>query len=86
MPSGSCRPPSSNVDEFFLPQLSRGSHASSDDSSKTPLQEKLPKRESRISGVCFIMEPRYNTFSAKIKALWRDKSVASTETVKAVQI
>ncbi len=86
MPSGSCRPPSSNADEFCLPQLSRGSHASSDDSSKTPLEDKLPNRESNVPGACFIIERLYNTFSAKIKALWQHKSVASAERVKAVQI
>jgi hypothetical protein len=30
------------------------------------------------------MERLYNTFSAKIKALWQRKSVALTEKVKAV--
>ena len=87
MPSGLCRPRSSSNDddEFSLPQLSRGSHASSDDSSKPPRKDKLPDRESGISGVCFIIERLYNTFSAKIKALWRRKSVALTEKVKAVK-
>jgi hypothetical protein len=36
--------------------------------------------------VCFIMERLYNTFSAKIKALWRRKSVAHKEKVKAVKL
>jgi hypothetical protein len=84
---GLCRPRSSSNDddEFSLPQLSRGSHASSDDSSKSPLQDMLSDRESSISGVCFIMERLYNTFSAKIKALWRYKSVAPAKRVKAVK-
>jgi hypothetical protein len=86
--SGSCRPRSSSNDddEFSLPQLSRGSHASFDDSPKTPRKNKLPDRGSGISGVFFIMKRLYNTFSAKIKALWQHKSVASAERVKAVQI
>ena len=79
MPSGSCRPrSSSNDDEFFLPQLSRGSHASFDDSSKTP-PGKISSRlmGSCISGVFFIMTALYNTFSVKIKALTRCESVAA---------
>ena len=86
MPSGSCRPRSSlnDDDEFSLPQLSRGSHASFDDSSKTPRKNKLPDRGSGISGVFFIMKRLYNTFSAKIKALWHRKTVAVREKVKAV--
>jgi hypothetical protein len=84
--SGSCRPRSSlnDDDEFSLPQLSRGSHASFDDSSKTPRKNKLPDRGSGISGVFFIMKRLYNTFSAKIKALWHRKTVAVPEKVKAV--
>jgi hypothetical protein len=84
--SGSCRPRSSlnDDDEFSLPQLSRGSHASFDDSSKTPRKNKLPDRGSGISGVFFIMKRLYNTFSAKIKALWHRKTVAVREKVKAV--
>ena len=78
MPSGSCRPHfSSNDDEFFLPQLSRGSHASSDDSSRTPPGKICSRlKGSGISGVFFIMSAVYNTFSAKIKALTRCESVA----------
>jgi hypothetical protein len=82
--SGSCRPRSSlnDDDEFSLPQLSRGSHASFDGSSKTPRKNKLPDRGSGISGVFFMMA-LYNTFSAKIKALWHRKTVAVREKVKA---
>src|ERR1700692_766157 len=73
-PSGSCRPPfSSHDDEFFLPLLSRGSHASSDDSSKPPRKNRLPVAGERLSGAFFIMKVLYITFSAKIKALWRCK-------------
>lgn len=51
MPSGSCRYFSSvDDDEFFLPLLSRGSHASSDDSSKNPRKNWLPKRGTLIGG------------------------------------
>jgi hypothetical protein len=79
MPSGSRRPHfSSNDDEFFLPQLSRGSHASIDGSSETPpgkINSRL--KGSGISGVLFIMTPVYITFSAKIKALTRCESVAA---------
>jgi hypothetical protein len=84
--SGSYRPRSfsHDDDEFSLPQLSRGSHASFDDSSKTPRKNKLPDRGSGISGVFFIMKRLYNTFSAKIKALWHRKTVAVREKVKAV--
>ena len=85
--SGSCRPRSSlnDDDEFSLPQLSRGSHASIDDSSETPLGKISSRRtESGISGVFFIMKRLYNTFSAKIKALWHRKTVAVREKVKAV--
>jgi len=32
------------------------------------------------------MERLYNTFSAKIKALWQRKSVAHSERVKAVKL
>src|ERR1700691_5510998 len=69
-------------DEFSLPLLSRGSHASFDGSSKTPRKNKLPVAGSGISGVFFIMSCVYNTFSAKIKALWRCKTVAPPEKVK----
>jgi hypothetical protein len=63
-------------DEFSLPLLSRGSHASFDGSSKTPRKNRLPLSGSGLSGVFFIMQRLYNTFSAKIKALWRCESVA----------
>ena len=84
MPSGSCRPRSSSNDddEFSLPQLSRGSHASSDDSSKNPREDKLSNRKSGTSGVCFTTERLYNTFSTKIKALWQSKSVALTKRLR----
>ena len=79
MPSGSCRPHfSSNDDEFFLPLLSRGSHASFDGSSKThPGKISSRPRGSCLYGVSFIYNQAYITFSAKIKALWRCESVAS---------
>src|ERR1700688_4967883 len=82
--SGSCRPRSflNDDDEVSLPQLSRGSHASFDDSSKTPRNNKLPDRGSGISGCSSFMKRLYNTFSAKIKALCHRKSVAVREKVK----
>jgi hypothetical protein len=55
--SGSSWPRSSSNDddEFSLPLLSRGSHASFDDSSETPQKNMLPVWGSGISGVFFIM-------------------------------
>src|ERR1700722_1044827 len=49
-----------------------------------PYRTGLTNRES-TSGVCFITRRLYNTFSAKIKALWQHKSVAPAERVKAVK-
>src|SRR5208282_1932480 len=78
LPSGSCRPCSSSHDddEFFLPLLSRGSHAPFDGSSETPQKNMLPVSGSGISGVFFIVKSLYITFSLKIKALWHCKTVA----------
>ena len=67
MPSGSCRSYSSSIDEFSLPLLSRGNHASFDGSSK-PRKNMLPKGE-RYSEVFFIVRYLHITFLAKIKAL-----------------
>ena len=87
LPSGSCRPRSSSNDddEFCLPLLSRGYHASFDDSSKTPRKNMLPASGSGISGVFFIMKNLYITFLAKIKALWYCKTVAPSENLTMVK-
>jgi hypothetical protein len=78
LPSGSCRLRSfsNDDDEFSLPQLSRGSHASFDDSSKTPGKISSPTEGAAYRGVFFTMKQLYNTFSAKIKALWPCKRAA----------
>ena len=77
MPSGSRRPHfSSNDDEFSLPLLSRGIHASLAGSSETP-RKNMPPVGSNVSGVFFIMWRLYNTFSAKIKVLSRREKAAT---------
>ena len=68
MPSGSCRSYSSSNDEFSLPLLSRGNHASFDGSSKALRKNMLPEGE-RYSEAFFIVRRLHITFLAKIKAL-----------------
>src|ERR1700691_2120417 len=63
-------------DEFSLPLLSRGSHASFDGSSKTPPEKYAPVTRGSLLGELFISRRVYNTFSAKIKALRHRKNVA----------
>src|ERR1700728_4619209 len=64
-------------DEFSLPLLSRGSHASLlTVPRKHPLKNMLPSRAGAFWGELFISRRVYNTFSAKIKALRHCKNVA----------
>src|SRR5262249_26778894 len=73
LPSGACQSNSfSDDDEFSLPLLSRGIHASFDGSSETPPKKYAPGRE-QASG-CSHCVRLYITFSAKIKALSRYSS------------
>ena len=78
MSSGSYRPHFSlNDDEFYLPLLSRGSHASIDGSSKIPPKKDAPNAGNGVSGVFFFMSEGYSTFSAKIKALTCRERIAT---------
>src|SRR5262249_2806082 len=78
LPSGACQSHSfSDDDEFSLPLLLRGIHASFDGSSETPPKKYAPGRE-QASG-CSHCVGLYITFSAKIKVLSRYSSVSRAQ-------